>query len=84
MLLGIWTAIFPSQFASTAFAAIGACVFSLFIVYDTQLILGGNHAQQFGIDEYVFAALNLYVDIIQLFLMLLRLFGNREGGVTTA
>lgn len=78
LLFGVWTSIFPSQVANTAYAALGAFVFSLFIVYDTQLIMGGKHSHQFGVDEYVFAALTIYVDIIQLFLFVLRLFGNRD------
>merc|ERR1712048_1463409 len=54
-------------------------VFVLYIIYDTQLILGGEHkACQFAVDDYVFAALNLYLDIIQLFLHLLRLLGKRK------
>ena len=79
LMFGIWVAIFPSEAARTAYAALGAVVFSLFICYDTQLIIGGKHQYQFEIDDYCFAALNLYIDIIQLFLFLLRLLGNRDG-----
>ncbi len=80
ILFGIWTAIFPSQAAQTAYAALAAGLFSLFIVYDTQQIIGGkHHSHKFEIDEYVFAALTLYIDIIQLFLQLLKLFGNRNN-----
>ena len=62
LLFGVWMAIFPSQVASTAYAALGAFVFSLFIVYDTQLIIGGkHHSHQFSVDEYVFAALTIYI-----------------------
>mmetsp|Transcript_56725 Transcript_56725/g.161045 ORF Transcript_56725/g.161045 Transcript_56725/m.161045 type:complete len:246 (+) Transcript_56725:77-814(+) len=62
------------------YAAGGVLMFTIFIVYDTQLILGewGGHEQQFSIDDYVFASLNLYLDIINLFLHLLRLFGERR------
>eukprot|EP00929_Paragymnodinium_shiwhaense_P059906 TRINITY_DN29969_c0_g1_i1.p1 TRINITY_DN29969_c0_g1~~TRINITY_DN29969_c0_g1_i1.p1 ORF type:complete len:244 (-),score=69.02 TRINITY_DN29969_c0_g1_i1:199-930(-) len=58
----------------------GVALFSMYIVYDTQLILGEfhGHKQQFDIDDYVFAALNLYLDIIDLFIFLLRLFGDRR------
>jgi len=38
ILFGIWTAIFPSQVAQTAYAALGAFVFSLFIVYDSECV----------------------------------------------
>ena len=61
------------------YSGMGACLFSFYIIYDVQLIAGGKHqAHRFGVDEYVFAALNLYMDIIQLFLHLLRLFGERR------
>mmetsp|Transcript_92054 Transcript_92054/g.263765 ORF Transcript_92054/g.263765 Transcript_92054/m.263765 type:complete len:243 (+) Transcript_92054:72-800(+) len=53
-------------------------LFTMYIVYDTQLMIGGDHAVAFSIDDYCFAALNLYLDIINLFLALLQLFGNRN------
>jgi len=61
-----------------AYAALGALIFSFYIVYDTQLIVGGKHERQFGIDDYCMAAISLYMDIIQLFLFLLQLFGERK------
>lgn len=61
------------------YACCGVVLFVFYIIYDTQMIVGGNHKQhQFGIDDYVFAALNLYLDIINLFLYLLQLFGDRR------
>lgn len=64
----------------SAMSALGVLLFTFYIVFDTQLILGeyGGHQVQFGVDEYVFAALNLYLDIINLFVYLLQLFGSRE------
>merc|ERR1719210_497567 len=60
--------------------AIGVLVFTMYIIFDTQMILGewGGHQNQFSVDDYAFAALNLYMDIIQLFLYLLRLLGERK------
>eukprot|EP00913_Durusdinium_trenchii_P019281 g18123.t1 len=50
----------------------GVLVFSCFIVLDTQLIVGGKHSKfRFGVDDYCMAAINLYMDIVQLFLMAL-------------
>merc|ERR1740121_884578 len=59
-------------------AAMGALLFSAYIVYDTQLIIGGKHKHRFSIDDYAMAAISLYMDIIQLFLHLLRIFGKRR------
>merc|ERR1712146_858589 len=50
----------------------GALIFSLYMVYDAQLIFGGKHRKyQFDIDDYVFASLALYLDIVNLFLIIL-------------
>lgn len=50
----------------------------LAVADDTQLIIGGKHAKfQFSVDDYVFAALNLYLDIINLFLFILQIINNR-------
>mmetsp|Transcript_21249 Transcript_21249/g.49478 ORF Transcript_21249/g.49478 Transcript_21249/m.49478 type:complete len:247 (-) Transcript_21249:93-833(-) len=62
------------------YAAGGILLFTMYIVYDTQLIIGEfkGHKISFDVDEYVFAALNLYLDIVNLFLDLLRLLGNQR------
>lgn len=66
------------QGVQLAYAAAGALLFSCYIVYDTQLIIGGKHSHEFSVDDYIMAAISLYIDIIQLFLHLLRLFGQRR------
>ncbi|KAH9404623.1 hypothetical protein TYRP_000449 [Tyrophagus putrescentiae] len=42
-----------------------------YLVVDTQMIVGGSHKYQISQEEYVFAALTLYLDIINVFLYLL-------------
>lgn len=49
----------------------------LYIIYDTQLILGKGEAS-LGIDDYIFAAMSLYIDIVQLFMYILQLLGNSD------
>ncbi len=46
----------------------GAILFSLFIIVDTQLIV-----QRLGYDDYIIAAIELYLDLLNLFLYLLKL-----------
>jgi len=53
----------------------GAILFSFFIIVDTQLLLGGKR-EVLGPDDYVYAALQLYLDVINLFLRLLQLLGK--------
>jgi len=52
--------------------------FSGYILYDTQLLLG-KKSNEYSIDDYILVALNLYVDIINLFLNILKLIGNRNN-----
>ncbi|CEM04603.1 unnamed protein product [Vitrella brassicaformis CCMP3155] len=70
---------FPNvQLAQKIYAGLGTLLFSMYLVYDTQLIVGGKHRRhQFSIDDYVFASLMLYIDIIQIFIFLLSLIGSR-------
>lgn len=60
--------IIPNDTTLLVNAAIGALLFSGYLVYDTQLMLGGKHKYAISPEEYVFAALNLYLDVINLFL----------------
>ncbi|KTG01006.1 hypothetical protein cypCar_00006033 [Cyprinus carpio] len=50
-------------------------IFTVCLLMDTQLILGGKHKYSINPEEYIFAALNLYLDIITIFLLLLQLIG---------
>ncbi|XP_077580109.1 transmembrane BAX inhibitor motif containing 1a [Stigmatopora nigra] len=59
------------------YAAIGAIAFTLFLAYDTQLLIG-NRKYSISSEEYVFGALSLYVDIVQIFLFLLQIFGSSK------
>ncbi|XP_072117183.1 protein lifeguard 3-like isoform X1 [Mobula birostris] len=60
----------------TVYAAIAAIVFTLFLAFDTQLILG-NRRHSISPEEYVYGALRLYTDIVNIFIYLLQLFGSR-------
>eukprot|EP00928_Gymnodinium_smaydae_P002207 TRINITY_DN10780_c0_g2_i1.p1 TRINITY_DN10780_c0_g2~~TRINITY_DN10780_c0_g2_i1.p1 ORF type:complete len:243 (+),score=29.51 TRINITY_DN10780_c0_g2_i1:111-839(+) len=68
------------QWLTMIYDVFGVLLFTFYIVYDTQLILGeyGGHQQAFSIDDYAFASLQLYMDIINLFMHLLRMFGDRR------
>ncbi|XP_062255768.1 fas apoptotic inhibitory molecule 2b isoform X1 [Platichthys flesus] len=57
------------------YAVIGAILFTLFLAFDTQMLLG-NKRYSISPEEYVFATLSLYLDIIYLFSFLLQIFGN--------
>jgi FtsH-binding integral membrane protein len=56
---------------SFVYSLLGALLFSGYVLYDTSLIL-----QQCGPDEYIFAAINLYLDFINLFLYILQMLSK--------
>eukprot|EP00916_Digyalum_oweni_P025611 GHVL01042177.1.p1 GENE.GHVL01042177.1~~GHVL01042177.1.p1 ORF type:complete len:319 (+),score=20.62 GHVL01042177.1:39-995(+) len=72
ILFGIFASIFRNSIFQLIYASLGAIVFSFFIVYDAQQIIGGkNRKYQLNVDDYIFGALALYMDIINLFLIVL-------------
>ena len=79
MFLSIFTIAFFFWIRATIFwLALGVLVYSLYIIYDTQLIMG-NVGVEYSIDDYCFAALNLYIDIIYLFLRILQIIAMLKG-----
>ncbi len=56
----------------------GIIVFGLYLIYDTQLILG-NKDNALEIDDYILASFMLYTDIIYLFLRILELIQLLTG-----
>ncbi|XP_078542554.1 protein lifeguard 1 [Lissotriton helveticus] len=59
------------------YASLGALLFTCFLAIDTQMILG-NKQLSLSPEEYVFAALNLYTDIINIFLYILAIIGRAK------
>ncbi|XP_059396859.1 protein lifeguard 2-like isoform X1 [Carassius carassius] len=61
------------------YAVLGAILFCMFLAFDTQMLMG---KKQYTIspEEYIFATLSLYLDIVYIFSFILQLFGtpNRE------
>eukprot|EP00928_Gymnodinium_smaydae_P031630 TRINITY_DN23156_c0_g2_i2.p1 TRINITY_DN23156_c0_g2~~TRINITY_DN23156_c0_g2_i2.p1 ORF type:complete len:316 (-),score=48.84 TRINITY_DN23156_c0_g2_i2:113-1060(-) len=78
-VMWIWSLFAPvPSFMHTVYALCGVLLFTFYIIYDTQLVIGGNHQHQFDVDDYAFAALNLYLDIVNMFLYILELMGDRR------
>ncbi len=62
----------PSQAFQMAIAGVSALLFCGYILYDTSDIIHG------GETNYIIAAMRLYLDILNLFLSLLRLLSRRD------
>jgi len=64
---------FPTEMMDMGISIAGAVVFSLFIIYDTHMIM-----RRLSPEEYIFAAINLYLDIINLFLHILKMLSRDQ------
>ncbi|KAJ2816630.1 hypothetical protein FBU31_006508, partial [Coemansia sp. 'formosensis'] len=54
-------------------AVVIALVFCGYILYDTHMIM-----HRLSPDEYIIASLDLYLDVVNLFLAILRILNNRD------
>lgn len=68
-----------NKILSIVYASIGAFLFSCYIIFDTQLMMGGKHKYSLDPEEYIFAALNLYLDVINLFMFILNIIGSSRN-----
>ena len=76
MVAGIAMMFMPyNKYAAIGYASAGAFIFSMYIIYDTQLMMGGKKKYSLSPEEYIFAALNLYIDVINLFQYILMIIG---------
>jgi len=50
----------------------------IYLIYDTQLLIG-KRGKKFSEDDYILAAITLYLDIIVLFLQILKIFGEKKS-----
>lgn len=79
IFFGIVAGIMNNQVLNVLYACLGALLFSFYLVFDTQLMLGGSHKLAISPEEYIFAALNLYLDVVNLFIYLLAIIGGSRN-----
>lgn len=67
--------IFPGiKILSLVYAGIGVVCFTIYLAFDTKMIMGGGRLEM-SPDEYIVAVVQLYVDIVQIFMYFLQIFG---------
>jgi len=71
---GLLTVFFWSKiwYMQVVWGALGALVFSMFLAYDTQIIMGGKK-HELDPEEYIYASLHLYLDVCYVFLYILKI-----------
>jgi FtsH-binding integral membrane protein len=74
IIAGFMQMFFASEAMNLAIGVGGAILFSLFIIFDTHMIM-----HRVSPEEYIIAAIDLYLDILNLFLHILRIMGERKN-----
>ena len=54
---------------------VATLIFGVYLVYDTQVILK-KYGEVYSVDDYIFASLQIYIDIVRLFLIILATVGK--------
>lgn len=71
-------AIVRSHFILIICAWVFLIIAALYLIVDTQMILGGRH-KELSVDDYVIGAMMLFIDIVHIFIQLLIIFGRRRN-----
>eukprot|EP00164_Ancoracysta_twista_P000636 GFYU01000845.1.p1 GENE.GFYU01000845.1~~GFYU01000845.1.p1 ORF type:complete len:291 (-),score=69.94 GFYU01000845.1:204-1076(-) len=71
ILWGLLAIFWPSPFGGMMYSLLGALLFSMYLVYDTYMIL-----KVYDPEDYIPAAISLYLDIINLFIHILSILGR--------
>ncbi|KAF7547632.1 hypothetical protein G7046_g8951 [Stylonectria norvegica] len=75
IIFGFMAAFFPyNSTAELIYGGVAALIFSAYILVDTQLIMRHHH-----VEEEIAAAISLYLDIINLFLAILRILNSQSN-----
>jgi FtsH-binding integral membrane protein len=74
-MVGLVSVIFQFRILYSLYTFLSTIMLGFYLVYDTQLIIG-KFGYGYSVDDYIFAAMEIYMDIIRLFLMILRLLAE--------
>ena len=75
LLLGVFCLVFGAKWR-LVYCTLGVILFSLYLLFDTQMIMGG-HRYEMRTDDYILGSIALYLDIINIFLYILRLLSGK-------
>ena len=76
-ILSIIGIFYSSLFYQTLLNCCGLFLFSIYLMYDVQLVIGKNK-NLISADQYIIGALMIYIDIISIFIRILLLFGKKK------
>ena len=76
--IGFISILFRMKIVYIFYTFLSTITVGIYLVYDTQLIVG-KLGFAYSIDDYIFAALEIYMDIIRLFLLILRIVAQASS-----
>lgn len=75
--VGLIAILFRIEALYTLYTFLMTIMVGMYLVYDTQLIMG-KFGVAYSVDDYIFATLEIYMDIIRLFLLILRIVAKAQ------
>ena len=76
-MIGLIAVLSRIEVLYTVYTFLMTIMVGMYLVYDTQLIMG-KFGVAYSVDDYIFATLEIYIDIIRLFLLILRLVAKAQ------
>jgi FtsH-binding integral membrane protein len=67
--------VFHSRLMYTIYAGLAALLFMVYLAIDIQMIMGGRK-YEISPEDHIFAAIQVFLDIVNIFILLLSLFGS--------
>ncbi|GAA47285.1 fas apoptotic inhibitory molecule 2 [Clonorchis sinensis] len=67
----------PNKILHVVYGGLAALLFGLYLAFDTQMIMGGRK-HELSPEEYIYGALQLYLDVVYLFMIILSLVGSKD------
>lgn len=78
IIFGFMVSFINLPFKEIIYGILGSIIFSFYIIYDTQQIVGGNNRKiHYNKNDFVLASINLYLDIINLFVSIIDTLSGR-------
>jgi FtsH-binding integral membrane protein len=78
LLFSLLVAFTHNKTLHVIYCCCGVFVYAIYLIYDTQLIIG-NKEYSIEVDDYIYGALMLYIDIIYLFINLLQILKSTDS-----
>ena len=77
IFFGIGCLFTQNRVINLIYSVCGAGLFGIYLIYDVQLLIG-NKQESIDMDDYIFGSMSIYLDIINIFLHILKILG-KEG-----